>query len=101
MAPRGRFRGRHGRSGRRRLQGLIEKYGFRRQRDALGLQQQRIDDFVARLAAAAGAASPRPRPSAGLKQRYGPARVAARDRRRRQQAAAARARLGGGAASSA
>jgi exodeoxyribonuclease VII large subunit len=38
---------------RRRLQTLIEKYGFRRQRDAIGFHQQRIDDLTARLRAAA------------------------------------------------
>jgi len=34
---------------RRRLQRLLDQYGFRRQRDALGLIQQRVDDFTARL----------------------------------------------------
>jgi exodeoxyribonuclease VII large subunit len=34
---------------RRRLVTLIEKYGFRRQRDALGFLQQRIDDLAGRL----------------------------------------------------
>jgi exodeoxyribonuclease VII large subunit len=38
---------------RRRVQALIEKYGFRRQRDALGFLQRRIDDALARLAFAA------------------------------------------------
>jgi len=34
---------------RRRLRELIEKYGFRRQRDALGYWQQRVDDLLERL----------------------------------------------------
>ena len=34
---------------RQRLQALIEQYGFRRQRDALGFHQQRIDDLTGRL----------------------------------------------------
>ena len=34
---------------RQRLRGLLDQYGFRRQRDALGLHQQRIDDLLARL----------------------------------------------------
>jgi exodeoxyribonuclease VII large subunit len=34
---------------RQRLQALIEQYGFRRQRDALGFLQQRIDDFTGRV----------------------------------------------------
>ena len=36
---------------RRRLRELIEKYGFRRQRDALGYWQQRVDDLLERLKA--------------------------------------------------
>jgi exodeoxyribonuclease VII large subunit len=36
-------------SRRRRLRELIEKYGFRRQRDALGYWQQRVDDLLERL----------------------------------------------------
>jgi exodeoxyribonuclease VII large subunit len=39
--------------GRRHVQRLIEKYGFRRQRDALGFLQQRVDDALTRLTAAA------------------------------------------------
>jgi len=35
---------------RRRLRELIDKYGFRRQRDALGYWQQRVDDLLERLA---------------------------------------------------
>ncbi|MGH7729704.1 MAG: exodeoxyribonuclease VII large subunit [Candidatus Eiseniibacteriota bacterium] len=34
---------------RRRLRELIEKYGFRRQRDVLGYWQQRVDDLLERL----------------------------------------------------
>jgi exodeoxyribonuclease VII large subunit len=34
---------------RRRLRELIDKYGFRRQRDALGYWQQRVDDALERL----------------------------------------------------
>ena len=34
---------------RRRLRELTEKYGFRRQRDALGYWQQRVDDLLERL----------------------------------------------------
>src|SRR5437867_82303 len=34
---------------RQRLQAMIEQYGFRRQRDALGFLQQRIDDLAGRL----------------------------------------------------
>src|SRR5262249_11996872 len=34
---------------RRRLRELTDKYGFRRQRDALGYWQQRVDDLVERL----------------------------------------------------
>ncbi len=34
---------------RRRLRGLVEKYGFRRQRDALGHWQQRVDGLLERL----------------------------------------------------
>jgi exodeoxyribonuclease VII large subunit len=34
---------------RRRLRALIDKYGFRRQRDALGYWQQRVDDLLDRL----------------------------------------------------
>ena len=34
---------------RRRLRELIDKYGFRRQRDALGYWQQRVDDLLERL----------------------------------------------------
>jgi exodeoxyribonuclease VII large subunit len=37
---------------RRHVQGLIDKYGFRRQRDALGFLQQRIDDALERVGAA-------------------------------------------------
>ena len=37
---------------RRHVLALIEKYGFRRQRDALGFLQQRIDDGLLRLTAA-------------------------------------------------
>jgi exodeoxyribonuclease VII large subunit len=40
---------------RRTLQAIVEKYGFRRQRDALGFLQQRVDDLAGRLGAAAGA----------------------------------------------
>ncbi|OGF04000.1 MAG: exodeoxyribonuclease VII large subunit [Candidatus Eisenbacteria bacterium RBG_16_71_46] len=40
---------------RRRLAALIEKYGFKRQRDAFGLMQQRIDDLLERMRAAARA----------------------------------------------
>lgn len=36
-------------SRRRRLRELIEKYGFRRQRDALGYWQQRVDELLERL----------------------------------------------------
>jgi exodeoxyribonuclease VII large subunit len=36
---------------RRHVTALIEKYGFRRQRDALGFLQQRVDDALARIAA--------------------------------------------------
>jgi len=36
-------------SRRRRLRELIDKYGFRRQRDALGYWQQRVDDLLERL----------------------------------------------------
>ena len=35
---------------RRRLRELIDKYGFRRQKDALGYWQQRVDDLLERLA---------------------------------------------------
>lgn len=35
---------------RRRLRELIDKYGFRRQRDAIGYWQQRVDDLLERLA---------------------------------------------------
>ena len=57
---------------RRRLQSLLEKYGFRRQRDALGLQQQRIDDFLARLEMALAGRLDRSRDRLrGLVQRYG------------------------------
>jgi len=79
---------------RRRLQGLIEKYGFRRQRDALGLQQQRIDDFLARLTAATGGRLARARDRLrGLAQRYGLREWPREIGRRREQAAAARERL--------
>jgi exodeoxyribonuclease VII large subunit len=37
---------------RRHVMALVEKYGFRRQRDALGFLQQRVDDALERLAAA-------------------------------------------------
>ena len=37
---------------RRHVLALTEKYGFRRQRDALGFLQQRVDDALERLAAA-------------------------------------------------
>jgi exodeoxyribonuclease VII large subunit len=37
---------------RRHVLALIEKYGFRRQRDALGFLQQRVDEALERLAAA-------------------------------------------------
>ena len=37
---------------RRRLQSLLEKYGFRRQRDALGPLRQRIDELSERIASA-------------------------------------------------
>ncbi|MBI3539665.1 MAG: exodeoxyribonuclease VII large subunit, partial [Candidatus Eisenbacteria bacterium] len=40
---------------RRRLRELIEKYGFRRQRDALGFVQQRIDGLLERLRGSARA----------------------------------------------
>lgn len=40
-------------SRRRRLRELTEKYGFRRQRDALGFWQQRVDDLLERLQARA------------------------------------------------
>jgi len=79
---------------RRRLQRLVEKYGFRRQRDALGLQQQRSDDFVARLAAALGGRLGRARDRLlGLSQRYGLREWPREIGRRREQAAGARERL--------
>jgi exodeoxyribonuclease VII large subunit len=37
---------------RRHVLALIEKYGFRRQRDALGFLQRRVDDALARIAVA-------------------------------------------------
>jgi exodeoxyribonuclease VII large subunit len=80
---------------RRRLQSLIEKYGFRRQRDALGLHQQRIDDFVARLAAALGGRLERARDRlTALAQRYGLREWPREIGRRRDQARAAREQLG-------
>jgi exodeoxyribonuclease VII large subunit len=79
---------------RRRLEALLEKYGFRRQRDALGLHLQRIDDFVARLAAALGGRLERARDRLGaLLQRYGLREWPRAIERRREQAAEARARL--------
>jgi exodeoxyribonuclease VII large subunit len=57
---------------RRHLQALVEKYGFRRQRDALGFLQQRIDQATERLHAGIHgllrAARERLR---GVSQRYG------------------------------
>ncbi len=79
---------------RRRLSTLLEKYGFRRQRDALGLHQQRIDDFIARIAAALGGRLGRARDRLlALLQRYGLREWPRAIERRREQAAAARARL--------
>ncbi len=78
-----------------RLETLLDKYGFRRQRDALGLQQQRVDDFVARLVVALGGRLTRARDRLlGLVQRYGLREWPREIGRRREQAAWARARLG-------
>jgi len=57
---------------RRRLEALTGRYGFRRQRDALGLHQQRVDDLVARLGAALRARLERVRERLlALARRYG------------------------------
>ena len=79
---------------RRRLQSLLEKYGFRRQRDALGLQQQRIDDFLARLEAALAGRLDRSRDRLReLLQRYGLREWPRAIGQRREQAALILGRL--------
>ncbi len=79
---------------RRRLTTLIGKYGFRRQRDALGIQQQRIDDLLARLGTALGGRLTRVRDHLrALTQRYGLREWPREIGRRREQALAARTRL--------
>jgi exodeoxyribonuclease VII large subunit len=79
---------------RRRLQTLLEKYGFRRQRDARGLQQQRIDDFLARLGTALAGRLDRSRDRLrGLVQRYGLREWPRTIARRREQAALTLGRL--------
>jgi exodeoxyribonuclease VII large subunit len=78
-----------------RLETLLDKYGFRRQRDALGLQQQRVDDLLARLGTALGGRLTRVRDRLlALTQRYGLREWPREIGRRREQAAWARERLG-------
>ncbi len=56
----------------RRLEALTGRYGFRRQRDALGLHQQRVDDLAARLGVALRARLERARERLlALARRYG------------------------------
>jgi exodeoxyribonuclease VII large subunit len=79
---------------RRRLQRLLDQYGFRRQRDALGLIQQRVDDFTARLETALRGHLARARERCrALVQRYGLREWPRALERRRAEAAAAEARL--------
>jgi len=79
---------------RRRLQRLLEKYGFRRQRDALGPLRQRVDELAERSLIAARAALERARERLEASaRRYGlrewPRTLAAR----REELSVARARL--------
>ena len=79
---------------RRVVQGLIEQYGFRRQRDAVGFMQQRIDDLEDRMTLALGALlrSARQRLRAASL-RYGLREWPRSLRRRRELAAGLRSRL--------
>ncbi len=82
---------------RRRLQRLVEQYGFRKQRDALGFLQQRIDTAIERMRAAIRA---RLRAAAewlrGVTQRYGLREWPRSLATRRDSVAALRERLTGG-----
>ena len=79
---------------RRVVQGLIEQYGFRRQRDAVGFMQQRIDDLEDRMTLALGALlrSARERLRAA-RLRYGLREWPRSLRRRRELAAGLRSQL--------
>jgi exodeoxyribonuclease VII large subunit len=82
---------------RRTLQALIEQYGFRRQKDALGFLQQRIDDLAERVRSAVTAALKAARERLReVRQRYGlrewPRTLAVE----RQRAEGLHARLGDG-----
>jgi exodeoxyribonuclease VII large subunit len=79
---------------RARLERLTEKYGFRRQRDALGLIQQRVDALLDRMRAALGSLlrGSRDRLDAVLG-RYGLREWPRKLRERRDEIAGARERL--------
>ncbi len=84
---------------RRRLQTLTEKYGFRRQRDALGPLRQRIDELSERIRGAAFGALRRAREwLRDATQRYGLREWPRALRERRDGVLAARARLDAAAA---
>ena len=79
---------------RRRLQSLLEKYGFRRQRDALGPLRQRIDELSERIASAVTFTLRRSRQRLHeATQRYGLREWPRELRRRRDRLTSTRARL--------
>ena len=79
---------------RTRLQSLLDKYGFRRQRDALGPLRQRIDELTARIASAVAFTLQRSRLRLReASQRYGLREWPRELRARREQLTLTRGRL--------